>query len=67
VGIARDSGQVAEEDKEKVVAIEERRQPDGGSVRPQEGEIGSKVAGGHFVSFSRRKVIGARPRGVVVW
>ena len=30
----------------------ERRQPDGSPIRPQEGEIGSGVAGGHFLTFS---------------
>ena len=65
VGIAGDSGQVAQEDKEQEVTIDKLRQPDGGFVRTQKGELGSNIAGGHFLSFSRRKVIGTRPRGVV--
>ena len=59
VGVARDSGEVAEEDEQKELAIEKRREPDGSPVRPQEGEVGGGVAGGHFLTFFRWKVTGA--------
>ena len=62
VGVAGDSDQVAEEDEQEVFAIEKRRQPDAFAIRPQEGEVRGNVAGGHFLSFSSWKVIGASSR-----
>jgi len=52
VGVARDSGEVAEEDEEEELAVEERREPDGRPVRPEEREVGRRVAGLHFFTFS---------------
>ena len=58
VGVARDSGEVAEEDEKEELAVEKRRQPDGSAVRPQEGEVGSRIAGGHFLTFPSVRVYG---------
>ena len=57
VGVAGDSGQVPEEDEEQVLTIQKRRQPDGSPIRPQEGEVGSGVAEGHFLTFSSLKEV----------
>ena len=51
VGVAGDSGQVPEEDQQKKLAIQKRRQPDGSPIRPQEGEVGQRCRRGSLLDL----------------
>jgi hypothetical protein len=62
VDVARDSGQMAEEDEEEKLAVEESRKANRRPVGPEQRQIGGEITRRHLMTLPRRNVTGARSR-----